>query len=73
MRAAVQVPAYPQGPCDPITMSRELTRRGALVRVGGAAYLHHLLDVVPTVSVAFHGCAAAASASVPGSSGRCPR
>ncbi|MFF1360671.1 AAA family ATPase [Streptomyces sp. NPDC058297] len=36
-------------PCDPITVARELTRRGDLNRVGGAVYLHVLLDSVPTL------------------------
>lgn len=38
--------------CDPITMTRELERRGDLARAGGAAYLHQLVQAVPTVYAA---------------------
>ncbi|MFE4177528.1 DnaB-like helicase N-terminal domain-containing protein [Streptomyces sp. NPDC056909] len=37
-------------PCDPITVAAELNRRGDLTRVGGAAYLHELVQSVPTVA-----------------------
>ncbi len=39
-------------PCDPITMTAELTERGQLEKVGGRAYLHHLVQAVPTVYAA---------------------
>jgi replicative DNA helicase len=38
--------------CDPITMTAELTEHGLLEKVGGRAYLHHLVQMVPTVSAA---------------------
>lgn len=42
---------YGQGePADPITVSSELERRGELVRVGGAPYLHTLIATVPTAA-----------------------
>ncbi|MGH3432551.1 MAG: replicative DNA helicase [Thermocrispum sp.] len=37
-------------PADPITISAELERRGELVRVGGAPYLHTLIATVPTAA-----------------------
>jgi replicative DNA helicase len=37
-------------PADPVTVSAELTRRGELSRVGGAAYLHTLISSVPTAA-----------------------
>jgi replicative DNA helicase len=37
-------------PADPITVSAELTRAGQLVRVGGAGYLHTLVNTVPTAA-----------------------
>jgi DnaB helicase-like protein/AAA domain-containing protein len=37
-------------PCDPITVGAELDRRGELARVGGAAYLHTLVEAVPTAA-----------------------
>lgn len=42
---------YKQGePADPITVSAELERRGELLRVGGAPYLHTLIATVPTAA-----------------------
>ena len=38
--------------CDPITVAAELGRLGELTRVGGAAYLHKLVNVVPTAAMA---------------------
>ncbi|MCF0086691.1 MULTISPECIES: DnaB-like helicase C-terminal domain-containing protein [unclassified Streptomyces] len=35
-------------PVDPITVAAELTKRGDLARVGGAAYLHTCTQAVPT-------------------------
>lgn len=37
-------------PCDPITVAAELDRRGDLARVGGASYLHTLVQSVPTAA-----------------------
>ncbi|GAA1930494.1 replicative DNA helicase [Streptantibioticus ferralitis] len=42
---------YAQGePADPITAAAELTKRGQINRVGGAAYLHTLVNAVPTAA-----------------------
>ncbi|MFD3518496.1 AAA family ATPase [Streptomyces sp. NPDC058657] len=38
--------------CDPITMTKALTKSGDLARVGGLLYLHQLVDAVPTVYAA---------------------
>jgi hypothetical protein len=35
---------------DPITVAAELTQRGELSKVGGAAYLHDLIQAVPTAA-----------------------
>jgi replicative DNA helicase len=37
-------------PADAITVSDELTKRGDLQRVGGQAYLHQLIQTVPTAA-----------------------
>jgi replicative DNA helicase len=37
-------------PADPVTVSAELTKRGDLVRAGGAPYLHTLISSVPTAA-----------------------
>ncbi|MGX1840509.1 replicative DNA helicase [Streptomyces diastaticus] len=37
-------------PADPVTVSAELTKRGDIERVGGAPYLHHLVEMVPTAA-----------------------
>jgi len=37
-------------PADPVTVSAELERRGELVRLGGAPYLHTLIATVPTAA-----------------------
>ncbi|MEU5108212.1 replicative DNA helicase [Streptomyces sp. NPDC021354] len=37
-------------PVDPITLAAELTKRGELARVGGASYLHALVQRVPTAA-----------------------
>ncbi|MFE1949894.1 replicative DNA helicase [Streptomyces sp. NPDC059524] len=37
-------------PVDPITLSAKLTERGKLAKVGGASYLHHLVQVVPSAA-----------------------
>ena len=34
-------------PADPVTVAAELTRTGALERIGGAPYLHTLISLVP--------------------------
>jgi len=45
------VDLYGRGePADPVTVSAELTKRGDLVRAGGAPYLHTLISSVPTVA-----------------------
>lgn len=42
---------YGQGePADPITVAAELTKRGELTKVGGAPYLHSLVQTVPTAA-----------------------
>ncbi|MGK4582087.1 replicative DNA helicase [Kitasatospora sp. HPMI-4] len=42
---------YARGePADPITVAGELTKRGELARVGGASYLHTLVNSVPTAA-----------------------
>jgi len=37
-------------PADPVTVAAELTRDGALAKVGGAPYLHTLIASVPTAA-----------------------
>ncbi|GAA4339952.1 replicative DNA helicase [Streptomyces venetus] len=37
-------------PVDPITVAAELTKRGDLAKVGGASYLHTLVQTVPTAA-----------------------
>lgn len=37
-------------PADPLTVTNELRRQGALARIGGAAYLHTLIASVPTAA-----------------------
>lgn len=37
-------------PADPVTVAAELDRRGLLVRIGGAPYLHTLISTVPTAA-----------------------
>ncbi len=47
----VVVDLYGRGePVDALTVSGELTRRGELARVGGAPYLHTLVQGVPTAA-----------------------
>ncbi|HEY2088679.1 MAG TPA: replicative DNA helicase, partial [Mycobacterium sp.] len=42
---------YAKGePADPVTVAAELQRRGALVKLGGAPYLHTLMSAVPTAA-----------------------
>ncbi|GHA88697.1 replicative DNA helicase [Streptomyces thermoviolaceus subsp. thermoviolaceus] len=42
---------YARGePADPITIAAELTKRGEINRVGGASYLHSLVQAVPTAA-----------------------
>ncbi|MGW6262984.1 replicative DNA helicase [Streptomyces sp. NPDC055085] len=44
---------YSKGdPCDPVSVADELTKRGELAKVGGAAYLHDLVQSVPTAATA---------------------
>ncbi|MEU8828799.1 replicative DNA helicase [Streptomyces sp. NPDC048636] len=45
------VDMYGKGePVDPITLAEELTRRGEIARIGGASYLHALVQCVPTAA-----------------------
>ncbi|HOA58649.1 MAG TPA: DnaB-like helicase N-terminal domain-containing protein, partial [Dermatophilaceae bacterium] len=37
-------------PADAVTVADELTKRGALARVGGGAFLHQLISSVPTAA-----------------------
>jgi replicative DNA helicase len=37
-------------PADPVTVASELGKRGDLVRIGGAPYLHSLMSSVPTAA-----------------------
>ncbi|MGW9440611.1 replicative DNA helicase [Streptomyces sp. NPDC055607] len=37
-------------PVDPITLAQELTKRGEITKVGGASYLHTLVQAVPTAA-----------------------
>ncbi|MFG2716585.1 DnaB-like helicase N-terminal domain-containing protein [Streptomyces goshikiensis] len=39
-------------PCDPVTVTAELTRRGDLERLGGRGFLHELYEAVPSASMA---------------------
>ncbi|MEV8548362.1 replicative DNA helicase [Streptomyces glaucescens] len=41
-------------PLDPITVTNQLTQQGDLERVGGHAYIHHLVNCVPTAAHAVH-------------------
>ncbi|MFJ3673785.1 replicative DNA helicase [Streptomyces sp. NPDC090106] len=42
---------YAKGdPADPLTVAAELTRRGEINKVGGAPYLHTLVQTVPTAA-----------------------
>ncbi|MGY3341224.1 replicative DNA helicase [Streptomyces filamentosus] len=42
---------YAKGePADPITVAAELTKRGQINRVGGASYLHELVQAVPSAA-----------------------
>jgi replicative DNA helicase len=42
---------YAKGePADPITVAAELTKRGEITKVGGASYLHTLVQTVPTAA-----------------------
>ncbi|WP_344922644.1 DnaB-like helicase N-terminal domain-containing protein, partial [Plantactinospora mayteni] len=42
---------YAKGePADPITISDALTKRGELAKIGGAGYVHSLVQMVPTAA-----------------------
>jgi replicative DNA helicase len=41
-------------PLDPITVTNQLTQQGDLDKVGGHAYIHHLIGCVPTAAHAAH-------------------
>lgn len=51
-RAIIDMYATSTGPAaiDPITVTAELTKRGDLAKVGGASYLHTLVQTVPTAA-----------------------
>jgi replicative DNA helicase len=51
-------------PADAVTVSAELERRGELLRVGGAPYLHTLISVVPTAANAGYYAEIVASKAV---------
>ena len=51
-------------PADPITVSAELERRGELMRVGGAPYLHTLIATVPTAANASYSAEIVAEKAV---------
>jgi replicative DNA helicase len=51
-------------PADPVTVSAELERRGELLRVGGAPYLHTLISTVPTAANAGYYAEIVASKAV---------
>ncbi|MFI9214312.1 replicative DNA helicase [Streptomyces sp. NPDC053253] len=45
------VDLYGKGePVDPITLGEELTKRGEIAKIGGASYLHTLVQAVPTAA-----------------------
>ena len=37
-------------PADAVTIADELTKRGEITKIGGAAYLHQLIQSVPTAA-----------------------
>ncbi|GAA0699621.1 hypothetical protein GCM10010260_84260 [Streptomyces filipinensis] len=39
-------------PCDPVTVTAELTRQGDLDKLGGRSYLHTLYEAVPSAAMA---------------------
>jgi replicative DNA helicase len=49
LRAAIVLESAGQ-PVDPVTVAAELQRRGELVRIGGAPYLHTLIESVPVAA-----------------------
>jgi replicative DNA helicase len=51
-------------PADAVTVSAELERRGELLRVGGAPYLHTLISIVPTAANASYYAEIVASKAV---------
>ncbi|MFJ8167395.1 DnaB-like helicase N-terminal domain-containing protein [Streptomyces sp. NPDC094473] len=53
-RRAGKLNSWPQSAADPITTAAALGRSGDLNRVGGASYLHTLVQAVPTVAHAEH-------------------
>ena len=50
IHAAILALAHAGQPADAITVADELTKRGELARIGGTAYLHELVQDVPTSS-----------------------
>ena len=51
---------------DPITTAAELTKRGEIARVGGAPYLHTLVNAVPTAANAEYYAEIRRLAATPG-------
>lgn len=51
-RAVLAVHDAPGPQADPITVARELDRRGELAKAGGTRYLHELVEAVPTAATA---------------------
>ena len=43
-----------QRPCDPVTLQEQIESTASLADIGGATYLSHLLNVVPTAANAAH-------------------
>ena len=43
-----------QRPCDPVTLQEQIESSASLADIGGATYLSHLLNVVPTAANAPH-------------------
>jgi replicative DNA helicase len=51
-------------PADPVTVSAELERKGELIRLGGAPYMHTLIATVPTAANAAYYAEIVAEKSV---------
>ena len=61
-------------PADAVTVAEELTKRGDLTRIGGPAYLHQLIQSVPTAANAgyYAEIVARARGAAPAGRGRHP-
>ncbi|MGI8868968.1 MAG: replicative DNA helicase [Mycobacteriales bacterium] len=61
----VVIDLYGRGePADPVTVSAELHRTGALLRIGGTPYLHTLVSSVPTAANAGYYAEIVAEAAI---------